>query len=603
MSKRVLLGCLPYLVTGQVWAQTPEPSFISQSPDWTASARADFYTRDQGSRIIPLAWARALKQPNGEPFLADSLARYGYLPNPANSEGLPVGFMTSGITGSRTLAMNCSACHTRQITVEGRTYRIDGGPAFADFQSFLTDLDTAVGKVVNDAAVFDTFAAAVLRSTSPDPRDIADLKTEVASWYERYHTLVSRALPKSPAKPWGPARLDAVGMIFNRLTGLDLGPAPNRLIPENVKVADAPTRYPFLWNAAVQDRTQWPGFAENGDDVLALARNLGQVLGVFGVFEPRRDGLLFSFLSNNSANFDGLGKLEELVKKIPPPKWPWSVDVTLAAKGKDIFDRPTANGGCNDCHGIKPGTGRLFNPNTWSTPIQNVGTDTREYGVLAWTAKTGALRGAFIPLVTSPLRETDTAFNVLRVSVLGSIVEHTVTGGFLTSSSADAPRSEIRGQFSEHINAPASPTTGRELRLPPQLRELPDVYSVPKTVPEELRGMESTRAAAATPPKGAYESRVMQGIWAAAPYLHNGSVPTLSDLLKPTDERPREFKIGPAYDRDKVGLAVEQPRSNFTLETTDCTDLNSGNSRCGHEFGTQLSPDEKRALLEYLKTL
>jgi hypothetical protein len=277
--------------------------------------------------------------------------------------------------------------------------------------------------------------------------------------------------------------------------------------------------------------------------------------------------------------------------------------VTLAAKGREIFDRPTANGGCNACHGIKPGAGRLFNPDTWSTPIQNVGTDTREYGVLAWTVKTGALKGAFIPLVTSPLRETDTAFNVLRVSVLGSIVEHTVTGGFLTSSSADVPRSEIRGRFSEHIDAATSPATGRELRLPPQLRELPDVYTVPKTVPEGLRGMESTRAAAAAPPKGAYEARVMQGIWAAAPYLHNGSVPTLADLLKPTDERPREFKIGPAYDRDNIGLAVEQPQSNFTLKTTDCTDLDSGNSRCGHGFGTELSPDEKRALLEYLKSL
>jgi hypothetical protein len=39
------------------------------------------------------------------------------------------------------------------------------------------------------------------------------------------------------------------------------------------------------------------------------------------------------------------------------------------------------------------------------------------------------------------------------------------------------------------------------------------------------------------------------------------------------------------------------------LTTTDCSDLNSGNSRCGHEFGTQLSRDEKNALLEYLKTL
>jgi hypothetical protein len=44
-------------------------------------------------------------------------------------------------------------------------------------------------------------------------------------------------------------------------------------------------------------------------------------------------------------------------------------------------------------------------------------------------------------------------------------------------------------------------------------------------------------------------------------------------------------------------------RGSYTLETTDCSELNSGNSRCGHDFGTQLTPQEKLQLLEYLKTL
>ena len=114
------------------------------------------------------------------------------------------------------------------------------------------------------------------------------------------------------------------------------------------------------------------------------------------------------------------------------------------------------------------------------------------------------------------------------------------------------------------------------------LKELRDVYNVPGSIPQELRGAETERAKAESPTKGAYESRVMQGIWAAAPYLHNGSVPTLADLLKPAAQRPASFKIGPAYDREKIGLAVDQPTSNFILQTTVCSDLNSGNSRCGH---------------------
>jgi hypothetical protein len=96
---------------------------------------------------------------------------------------------------------------------------------------------------------------------------------------------------------------------------------------------------------------------------------------------------------------------------------------------------------------------------------------------------------------------------------------------------------------------------------------------------------------------------VLQGIWAAAPYLHNGSVPTLAELLKPSAERVQKFKIGQAYDTTNIGLSVDQAQFNYELETTDCSALNSGNSRCGHEFGTSLSAAEKKALLEYLKTL
>jgi hypothetical protein len=88
------------------------PVFVDQSI-WTAATRADFYTQDQGSRIMPLSWLEALKQSNGSPFLADSLGRYGYLPNPAKSNGLPVGFTASGPQGSPIAGMTCAACHTR----------------------------------------------------------------------------------------------------------------------------------------------------------------------------------------------------------------------------------------------------------------------------------------------------------------------------------------------------------------------------------------------------------------------------------------------------------------------------------------------------------
>jgi len=108
------------------------------------------------------------------------------------------------------------------------------------------------------------------------------------------------------------------------------------------------------------------------------------------------------------------------------------------------------------------------------------------------------------------------------------------------------------------------------------------------------------------PPKNGYESRVLRGIWATAPYLHNGSVPTLRDLLEPTATRPARFAIGTEYDPVKAGLAPVQTGVFSVLTTTDCSAIASGNSRCGHEgaaFGTTLSPADKDALVAYLKTL
>jgi hypothetical protein len=566
---------------------------------WSAADRESFYTTSQGSHLIPYAWFKALKRIDvDEPFAADKLQRYGFLAqdvSKANPEGLPVGFVVDGPVASGQLGLTCAACHTGQLEyAQGgvvHALRIDGAPAKTDAQQFLTDLLAASRATLAEPARFAAFAKAVLGPGYTVAR-AAQVKDGLGKWVAQFGEFMDISLPA--ASPWGPGRLDAFGMIFNRIAARDLG------IRDNYKVADAPVRYPFLWNAAIQDKTQWPGFADNGSDILGLARNLGEVLGVFARFEPIRDGLVINFLNNHSANFDGLGKLEDLIKQIGPPKWQWPFDLTLAAQGKDIYDRPD-KGNCKSCHTITPGKVRLPFNQTWATPIQNVNTDTREYDVLAWTAKTGVLQGAFIPLVTDPLKETDLVFNILATSVIGSIAEHTIESGSLTANARVAAAPQI---------APAANASAASLgvrTLPPSLKDLPGAFNPPASIAVSA-GVQLQRrmaaAAAAAPPKGAYESRVLQGIWATAPYLHNGSVATLADLLKPAADRAKQFKVGSAYDTVNVGLAVEQPQPNSTTTvTTDCSDLNSGNSRCGHEFGTQLTDPEKKALLEYLKTL
>jgi len=569
------------LATGATASRAYES--VDQGRNWSTAAQKEYYARDQGSRLIPWAWISALKQPNGKPFTADSLDRYGYLPNPASSPaGLPVGWVVISQDGADILGLTCAGCHTRQIEVGGKSYRIDGGPAIADIGAFWRDLDLAVGKALSDGPTFEDFATAVL-GAGKTPEKEAALRQQVQAWQKGAHAIADRGLPKG--RQWGPGRIDAVGMILNRVSGLDIGPPPSFLIEDNIQPADAPVRPPFVWNAAIQDKTQWPGFADNGDWLLGLARNLGEVYGVFGIVHPQKDPshlLGFDFNRDSTAQYDGLLALEGLIQRIGPPKWPWPVDQNLAKAGEAIFKRSSAEGGCVECHGIRPGEKRLFNPETWATPVQDVGTDSREYRGLARVVKTGALEGARIPdasppFLTPPLKANDLAVSVLATAVKGAVAQH-LFPIFVTP--------EQRDQIE---------------RVLPLLAVVQDQIAA---LNGAFHTEEMTAPATAPAPQFKYEARVLEGVWAAAPYLHNASVPTLADLLKPSSQRRAEFKVGPRYDIENVGLAVDQTKFDFTLKTTDCGERDSGDSRCGHEFGTTtLTPDEKKALLEYLKTL
>ncbi len=102
-----------------------------------------------------------------------------------------------------------------------------------------------------------------------------------------------------------------------------------------------------------------------------------------------------------------------------------------------------------------------------------------------------------------------------------------------------------------------------------------------------------------------YANSPLDGLWLRAPYLHNGSVPTLRDLLEPSDKRPKTFYRGyDVYDQKKVGfvgdVSEEKGRKYFLYDTAE-----PGNSNQGHEgkrYGTELPAADKDALIEYLKT-
>jgi hypothetical protein len=108
----------------------------------------------------------------------------------------------------------------------------------------------------------------------------------------------------------------------------------------------------------------------------------------------------------------------------------------------------------------------------------------------------------------------------------------------------------------------------------------------------------------------AYQSPPLDGIWMRAPYLHNGSVPNLRELLEPEDKRTKVFYRGyDVYNPDDVGFITSNAEAahfgwTIQIERTgwkhDVSERGNGNK--GHTYGTMLTPTEKRALLEYLKT-
>jgi cytochrome c553 len=102
--------------------------------------------------------------------------------------------------------------------------------------------------------------------------------------------------------------------------------------------------------------------------------------------------------------------------------------------------------------------------------------------------------------------------------------------------------------------------------------------------------------------KTGYVSVILDGVWLRAPYLHNGSVPTLADLLEPPASRPKLFWRGyDVYDQEKIGFITMGPEAERYGSKFDTAE--AGNSNAGHLWGTTLSADEKKALIEYLKML
>lgn len=580
----------------------------------------DWAQQSQGSRLIPRSWFDALEQPGGGGQLADKeyLAAFGLVTDDALP--YPVGFAldcqddedlpNTGFSwyegqahkqedGSINLpepwiGLNCAACHSGSVTIGDKTRLIPGAPARFDYQSFIEALDTSLSETHPDAdsARFDRFADAVFAASGQEASDAnksllrAALDTHIA-WQAKTE---ARNFPQGDDRPrYGYSRVDAFGHIFNKMT-IFAG-------AESGNPSTAPVSYPFLWGIQEQNFVQWNGLVANARldnplpvgnsdliDYGALGRNAGEVLGVFGDLKvTERQGQRPSYVS--SARVNNLMRLEELVGKLTAPNLADFMEVTddpgLVSSGKTLFGEH-----CQSCHlqgdarNEKGGTEKLI---TFAEMADsgNLTDLNMACNAMLYRSSTARMEGTKSEIVGGrELAAEEPVSVMLEVGVKGVMVKN------IGALAQEALRNlwGMEGRFDDTLEFPV--TTD------------PNFFCRQQIFTED--GEKFLK----------YKARPLDGIWATGPYLHNGSVRTLYQLLLPVNERETSFWVGSTeYDAEQVGFrSVPDPEGGSTslLDTSL-----SGNRNYGHVYGagslsegTDMTEEEARqALLAYLRTL
>jgi hypothetical protein len=548
-------GVASFVVSTPAASQSSDTVYLNQA--WSQDDREWYYHFSQGSAVLSYDIFLNLEAAGSqELFRSDSNAvRYGLIPEPANSynpDGLPIGVSKTevatpvkGWPPGDYVGLTCAACHEGQLDYKGRHVRIEGGVSHtADLQGLIRGLDDALQATLTDAAKFNRLATR-LRADSAEAKD--RLRKRIESEAARVHEYGTRTAVTP--YPWGPGRMDALTMITDRATATLTG------IPENWSAGIAPVKPPFLWNAPQGLWTQWSGFAND-----PIARNYGETVGVYMPLDLSSKTPAEGLFQSNAAILE-LQRAENQLERLAPPSWPEDVFGTIdrekAKAGKALFMEY-----CSSCHNAWPY--RWTEPNKYGkrfilvglVPQTYVGTDPAQFEALRPFAITGELSKFFPPQFRGKeLLPTEVFLALLQ----GALRETAI--------------SKLNLSEEQKINLHGY----RESPSPP-------------------------------PPDRVWKAGPRDGVWATPPFLHNGSVPNLYEMLIPAKERTKKFYLGHDFDPVKVGLDTTATSGTFLMDTTLL-----GNSDAGHSFeegprgngviGPLLKDDERWALVEYLKSI
>jgi hypothetical protein len=532
-------------------------SVILLEQAWSREDREWYYNFSQGTAIIAYDLFLNMEAADSQNLFRNGLnsPTYGFVlaaASPSNPDGLPMGVSKTtvakavkGWPAGDYVGINCAACHEGHLKYKGKVIRIEGGISNTiNFQAMVVGLDGTLQANLTDAAKFDRLAARLGASTA-EAKD--KLRTRIESERARVNEYATRVSITSHA--WGPGRVDAFSMIADRVTSTLPG------ILQNWTMGIAPVKPPFLWNAPQGLWTQWAALIQD-----PIGRNFGETMGVFLPADLSSKSPADGLFQSSAAILD-LQRVEKQLERLAPPSWPEDVlgkiDRDKAKAGKALFVEH-----CASCHNVWPY--RWTEPNKYgkrfilvgTTPLSHVGTDKAQSEALRPLAITGEL-GKFLPgeFRDKPLLP-QLLFNALILDVAREVAirKLNLTEGQLV---------ELNGY-----------------------REFPG----PR------------------PPEHVYKAAPRDGVWATPPFLHNGAVPNLYEMLIPAAERTKKFYLGGDFDPVKVGLDTSATSGTFLMDTSLL-----GNSNAGHSFqdgprgngivGPLLRDDQRWALVEYLKSI
>jgi hypothetical protein len=559
------------------------PEVVRLDQNWTDAQRQTFHHTPQGTRLVPYEWFKALEQPCLSPLgcglFTDPayLDRFGFIPSEAdprlNPDALPVGFAIDrdfvdpvSKKAYPVVGLNCAACHTNELYYGKYAVQVEGAPATIEVTAFQKALGLALAfnaKFPFSIGRYSRFEERVLgRNASAEQK--AALKASYDAFLdaaiEEKTTTSERHVYDNVA---GFRRTDALARIGNQVFAADTG------IAANYMVSNAPVRFPQIWDASWLNWVQY-----NSSIADPLVRNIGEALGVRAVVKLQGpDAPQFE----NSVNIRGLRTLEELLagpgplKGLWSPKWPSvfpALDPQKVAGGARLYEQH-----CQQCH---------------LPPLKELRAELEAYldqkGPEPTYWSKNALGNWFITVTDVGIEDVGTDPHEAR-----DFKERTADTGDLgkgvvsARAGLDLVTRGIAARFFEKNDIPpgerAAWAGGRD---PGDL-----------AVRDEL----------------IYKARPLDGIWAVAPFLHNGSVPSLYLLLSPRSDRPSTFWVGSKqFDPVKVGYDTAEMKGASFYDTS-----RPGNSNSGHEFkdgpagkgviGPLLSPEERMMIIEYLKSL